>query len=56
MSDSPPTTDEVPVHDGGCGSRLRVYQPEGHHPVVYCPGCESPYLVHCRDATQEDVK
>jgi hypothetical protein len=38
-----------------CGVTLRVYQPDGHYPQVYCPGCSSPYLVHCRDATGADV-
>ena len=39
-----------------CGSTLRVYQPPNWHPVVYCPGCESPYLVHCRDATADEIR
>ena len=38
-----------------CESPLRVYQPDGHRPVVYCPGCESPYLIHCRDAKPGDL-
>jgi hypothetical protein len=38
-----------------CDIPLRVYQPDGHYPQVYCPGCSSPYLVHCRDATGADV-
>ena len=39
-----------------CGTKLRVYQPRGHDPVVYCPACHSPYLVDCRDVKVEDLQ
>jgi len=45
----------VTVKSDCCDSTLRVYQPPNHHSVIYCPGCESPYLVHCRNATPDDI-
>lgn len=39
-----------------CGSKLRVYQPDGQiYATIYCPKCESPWLVHCRDANGSDI-
>ena len=38
-----------------CGTKLSIYQPEGQHPTLFCSFCDSPWMVHCRDATTEDL-
>ena len=45
-----------PITCTECGSKLRVYQPDGQlYATIYCPKCESPWLLHCRDAREEDI-
>jgi len=53
MSDSSQTTD---LCCKTCGTRLRVYQPEGHYPKIYCGGCESPWGLDCRPIKPEDIE
>ena len=53
MSDSTQTTE--PCCET-CGSRLRVYQPDGHYPTFFCDGCESPWGIHIRPIKPEDLE
>ncbi len=39
-----------------CGERLKIYQPSGNAPVLFCGGCESPWGLDIRPATMDDVK
>jgi hypothetical protein len=38
-----------------CGTRLRIYQPTGHTPTMFCGGCESPWAVHIRPVCSLDL-
>jgi len=38
-----------------CGERLKIYQPSGNEPVLFCGGCESPWGLDIRPATMDDV-
>jgi hypothetical protein len=51
--DSPRKTD---LRCKTCENLLRVYQPHGHYPTIYCGECQSPWGLHCRPIKPEDIE